>query len=53
MLKAGCCCRIPQGIKENSDESFESVMQFSLLTPQNLGHGWPWPWTVMAGVPTE
>jgi hypothetical protein len=23
------------------------------LRPQNLGQGWPWPSTVMAGVPTE
>jgi hypothetical protein len=31
-------------------ESVEPILD--ALMPQNLGQGWPWPSTVMAGVPT-
>jgi hypothetical protein len=31
-------------------ESLEPIPD--AFTPQNLGQGWPWPSTVIAGVPT-
>jgi hypothetical protein len=39
VLKAGCCCRIPQGIKENSDESFREPHAVLLVDASELGPG--------------
>ena len=43
----------PSAIGHQHREDEEGSRNPDSLTPQNLGQGWPWPSTVMAGAPTE